>query len=531
MSAAAAAPYEVSPPTQGEDIEGRPEIVTNDRELHELAEASVEALHLLNEREATPQIFMQGPNIVRVFTCTDGRGLIQRVGPEALTGYLSQAASYVKLMQHGPRRVFPPREIATYIVKTKALHTFPELRGLTGVPTLRPDGTVLDTAGYDQATGLVYRPMNGLTVPAIPEQPSPEQVKEAVALLGLPLQDFPFEDQASRAAAWAILLTPVIRPAIQGGVPMALIDAPAPGSGKGLLAKVATIIATGREHAGMITQAETEAEWKKSLTALLSTGTPVILIDNLEGTLDSKHLAAALTATEWSDRLLGHTEIIEVPQQATWMATANNVVIGGDLARRTYLCRIDAGVEHPEDRTGFAIPDLAEWTLEHRGELVGAALTLARAWFVARKPVPENLPAGQDNFAGWARMLGGILHLAGIVGFLANKEQARVADSYLQELAGFLRTWFQIYGDQELRIGDALKDVRLLQAVPERFDAEDRRLGQKLGLAFRRFRGRPLNGYRLERVTSNHRGAGARWQVFCLGEQPEPLEPEKPPAL
>src|SRR5262249_10461123 len=76
--------------------------------------------------------------------------------------------------------------------------------------------------------------------------------------------DFPFVDQASRANLLALVLTSIIRPAIAGCVPLALIDAPQAGTGKGLLAKVVALIATG-QTAGMEILDQSDSEMRKKI--------------------------------------------------------------------------------------------------------------------------------------------------------------------------------------------------------------------------------------------------------------------------
>ena len=49
---------------------------------------------------------------------------------------------------------------------------FPGLEGITEVPVLRPDGTILLQPGYDRSTGLYYIPARGLRIAGVPERPT-----------------------------------------------------------------------------------------------------------------------------------------------------------------------------------------------------------------------------------------------------------------------------------------------------------------------------------------------------------------------
>ena len=104
---------------------------------------------------------------------------------------------------------------------------------------------------------------------------------EALALLfGELLYDFPFADQGSRAHALALLLQPYIRSVIEGPTPMYLIDAPARGTGKGLLAELVGLIAQGRA-AEVMAMPLGEEEVEKRITSFLLAGYPMALLDNV----------------------------------------------------------------------------------------------------------------------------------------------------------------------------------------------------------------------------------------------------------
>lgn len=109
---------------------------------------------------------------------------------------------------------------------------------------------------------------------------------------------------------------------IGGPTPLHLVEAPSRGHGKGLLAEVAAIIACGREAEVMAPAGDSD-ELKKRVTAHLVAASPMILLDNLVE-LRAPSLAAVLTATTWSGRILGESRMVRLPNRATWVATGNN---------------------------------------------------------------------------------------------------------------------------------------------------------------------------------------------------------------
>jgi len=87
------------------------------------------------------------------------------------------------------------------------------------------------------------------------------------------------------------VLTPIIRPLIDLA-PLAIMDAPQAGTGKGKLTDLVSIIATGRPAAKG--SAPTDAdELEKRITSLLSAGSTFVVFDDVAQTLRSPVLASA----------------------------------------------------------------------------------------------------------------------------------------------------------------------------------------------------------------------------------------------
>ncbi len=162
-------------------------------------------------------------------------------------------------------------------------------------------------------------------------------------------------------------------------------------------------------------EASTDEEWRKRITSTLLGAPTVICIDNLNRTLDAGALAAALTAHEWSDRLLGKSEQIQIPVRCVWVATANNPTLSTEISRRCIRIRIDPRVDKPWQREGFRHPKLRTWVEAQRGELIWAALILCRyglAHGAAGRPL--------GSYESWSDVLGRILAGCAIPGFLDN---------------------------------------------------------------------------------------------------------------
>lgn len=418
-----------------------------------------------------------------------------------------------------PVNCFPHKDVVKNILAVGEW-PFPALQGIVEAPALRADGTVLTEPGYDMTTRLLYVPVRGLHIPAIPEKPTKPQVAAALDAVEEIIGGFPFVDEASKANTLATMLISVMRPAIKGKTPLALIDAPQMGTGKGLLTEVIGLIATGRDSAMMSAPRE-EEEWRKRITATLLTGASVIIIDNVERELDSAALASVLTAREWSDRVLGLSKMVTLPVRAAWIANGNNIKVGGDIARRCYSARLDAKTARPWMRTGFKHPDLLQWVSENRGEILAALLTLARAWFAAGKP-NYKVPA-VGGFDEWARTVGGVLGFAGVTGFLKNLDGLYdTADESSLQWEKFLGVLASTFKDEPFTVnklvGRLQTQSRFMETLPDDVTSDDKdgevNLQRRLGKAFSKREGRRYGDLDIHLERSGMISRAVKWCVM-----------------
>jgi hypothetical protein len=404
------------------DQPGLPEVQVNGRELRDVSADAMRAL------VTTGNMFVRSGELVRVRVDEKGHASIETIGESALRSMLARAANFFtyreKKMRDGNaewvRTTTPPPLEVVRDVLALGTWTYPPIEGVIESPTMRPDGSIIKTPGYDPATQLFYQPIADFELPEIPEHPSQAQARNALRLLRDVVVDFPFEDEPSRDNALGAILTPAVRPMIRGSVPIALYDAPQQATGKTLLASITGLLSTGEMPD--ISPAPTDPEeWRKAITSQLSAGRSVIVFDNVTHALEDGSLAGATTATTWSDRLMGRNDKqIRVPARSVWMVTGNNLRVGGDLVSRCYLIRIDAKMSRPQERENFKHPNLEQWIREHRGELIGAVLTIARAWVAAGRPKPTCPKMRQEE---WRDVIGGMLEHAGGENFLRNQQR------------------------------------------------------------------------------------------------------------
>ncbi len=441
----------------GETAAGQvvPKIIITRRFLNDKSD---EAIGVLESANNPPFLFRRSGTLARISLDEKDHPRIIALTDIQLRGILARHAHFLKETEQGLVAAAPPLDLVKDILALGEWPSFPALEGIIQAPAIRPDGTVLSEAGYDPETGLYYVNPPNLCVPPIPESPTPEDVQRSIAYLKEIIQDFPFVEEADHANALGLLITLPLRPAIPGNIPMAAITKPTPGTGATLFVDTVAMIGTG-SSAPMAGLPRDDDEMRKFITSRLLAGDPLISFDNLELPLWGPSLSRALTCTVWEDRILGGNTTARLPQRAVWVANGNNLKLRGDLPRRTFPIQLDARLAKPWEREHFNHKKLGEWTLLHRGDLLAAILTIARAWFMAGKPEPKKLLPVMGGFTGWTQIIGGILSFSGVDGFLENLKQFHEeADLEGPEWEGFLSVWVEV-------IGESAKSCKEVEAI------------------------------------------------------------------
>ena len=442
---------------------------------------------------------------------TAGSLQILTAGPDFLRLRLTEIATWLRFDKRSNQWVqtdAPPAVARTLIDIPGMWPNTPNLAGIIEAPALRPDGTIIERPGYDEASGLYFDP--GLTdFPGIPARPSRCDAAAALDLLLEIIAGFPFVDEPSRSVALALLITPLVRHAVRAA-PLTGISAPKMGSGKTLLAHLPAYIATSRAPS-LMAQADDPLEEKKRLLALLLEGSIVTVIDNCERPLKSDALCTALTETVIRERILGSTRTISVPTTTTWVATGNGLAFDGDLSSRTVLCTLDPACEHPEERE-FDV-NLHVDIPQRRGELAAAAITIVKAFLAAGAP-RQGIPTF-GRFEEWSRFVREPLVWLGCADPYESRRAIEARDQVRDRLGNLLEAWHAAFKDNGQTVNTAIEIAdtngalrAALQAVAEdRGKISARRIGRFLAKYERRIE----RGYRA--VSAGTRSNATLWSV------------------
>jgi hypothetical protein len=485
-------------------------IQVNNRQLRDVIADAWTAIHAINEPAGQdirdkPFIFQKGGALVRI-AGTGAQGRIEALGDTAMYGVLARSANWLKVTEAAVLAAPPSRDTARDMLVNPD-PALPPLESVVRTPTFGKNATLITAAGYHRADALWMFSDDSLEIPEVPARPSREQLAQARSLLvDELLVDFPFVKDSDRAHAVAAILLPFLQRIIGDLAPIHLIEAPTQGSGKGLLASLISIVSTGAASEGR-TVPESEDEVRKMITAELITGRPIILLDNLseKRKLDSAALASVVTLPWWTDRLLGESTMLHLRNNALWLMTGNNPRLSGEMSRRCIRLRIDPRIDMPWLRAGFKHPLIAEWAQENRSALVHAALTLVQAWIAAGKPLHTTR---LGSFESWSGIMGGVLEVAGIPGFLCNlNELYEAADTDGQMWREFTGAWWEAYREEPKKAGELnqfCEERDLMLSV--RGDGSARSQQTRLGKALAAKRDRVFNRLTVKQSSqSNHK--------------------------
>ena len=199
-----------------------------------------------------PCVYQRGGLLVRVINVDNevSRRSLFPAGPRivplshtTLRERLSAVATWAGRGEGGGE-VAPPPPIVNAVLDRASWQGIRQLTSIVEYPVALPDGSILSRAGYDAASGIFFSPRCPIEL-SVPESPTIEDARRAVAELLEVIDEFPFAGECHRSAWMAAMLTPLARFAFRGCAPLFLAEANVPAAGKGLLVDVAALIVRG----------------------------------------------------------------------------------------------------------------------------------------------------------------------------------------------------------------------------------------------------------------------------------------------
>jgi putative DNA primase/helicase len=415
-----------------------------------------------------------------------------------------------------------PANVATTLESGTDDFTFRPLTALANAPFLRVDGSICDSPGYDEATGIYYAP--SLTFPAISAAPTWHEAREALDSISHLVKQFPFANAVSRSVFLSDALTAIARPTLPKS-PVVLYNATMAGSGKTLMASIANLIAYG--HATTHPwPGVNEEELKKVFTSVLIAGDPVVVFDNLPNgaMIKSAALSQFATSDDYADRKLGVSERVKFRNRTRVVLTGNNITLASDNARRTLVCDLQLEVESIKDRNvEFEYPSLALHIKQNRAFYISAALTVLKAYAVHDDHL---MLTPLDSFEDWSWRVREALVWLG-------EEDPVAAVNYENDGSGEIANVFEIIQsivntkrsaskDQDFRSTDlanwAASNIALRDAL-EQAGCLDTNSSGKLGYWLRAHKNRISGGLKLVTLVVSGGRQPNKWQLLDLSKQ------------
>lgn len=385
------------------------------------------------------------------------------------------------------------------------------------------------------------------------DTPIKQDVDTAVDFLSQEvLGGFRFESEADKTNALGLLLLPYCKPLVRGMSPLHLIEAPTPGTGKSLLSEVivqayqgsATDSISYPDDNGIAAM----GEFKKECDTALLEARPVVTIENVNGVLQGGFFAKLVSQPRHSIRRFHTQTSADVYNKGIWIANGNNPRVSDEIARRIVKIRLDSKTESPELRRDFdpekaGVDRMLSWVNKNRPRIVGACLTLIQSWLANGRPLPAESTPSKGGFDSWREVIGGILHNAGLTGFLENQSGVR-KDPLYEEWVEFIEAWSAARrvgqklgkGPDEIDLGRALRPAEL-NAFAEDHNLLPITRGQdtpqsqttRLGRMLNKYLGRVFVGWQLKQEI-DRRNHSSKYSLEPSTDTPITLAAEVLPA-
>ena len=111
--------------------------------------------------------------------------VVETVDQWKLLEFMTEHVPCAKVNQGNVNPTEPPMKLARHFMAAKDRWRFRSLKGVIQAPTLRADGTLLATPGFDVQSGL-YLDTGGVIYPPIKDEPTKRDALEALQVLKNP---------------------------------------------------------------------------------------------------------------------------------------------------------------------------------------------------------------------------------------------------------------------------------------------------------------------------------------------------------
>jgi hypothetical protein len=200
--------------------------------------------------------------------------ILEPYNKEGMLLRIEQSVAFYEEKEGHPTPIPVSDKLVNLVLKNPE-SSLPATIGLVSHPLVLPTGELLIEEGLHSGSGISVH-FGGTSF----EEPGSMTPSDGIGILRTEmLGEFHFASEADEAAAFALVLTPIVRKMLDIA-PGYVINASTQGSGKTTLARMTHLLITGQDMpvAAML---ESGTEDNKVLTAMLSASVPMVCFDNL----------------------------------------------------------------------------------------------------------------------------------------------------------------------------------------------------------------------------------------------------------
>jgi hypothetical protein len=334
--------------------------------------------------------------------------LLTRIGEPELAELIEQHIEYVD--NQGREVHLPPQFVKHYRERPEDL-ALPIVAGIAQLPIVLGSGEIMSGRGLDRATGVVFRVSAELDalLPSRTDCNGPAVGRAMRWLVDEWLCDVATSYQG-KCITLACALT-LIERVVLAERPAFFFTAGRRGGGKTTTLNMIANAVLG-EDAAAAAWSPNEEERRKALFAYFLEGVAFLVWDNITRgtTISCPSIEKSLTASFYSDRLLGVSEHKRVPVTSIQAFTGNAIAPRGDMCSRALQVLINVNRHDPENRD-FKHPNPIEWTRSHRGEILQKLYTILLGNSRLGQAKTERTPA-PTRFKQWWLLVGAAIEHA-----------------------------------------------------------------------------------------------------------------------
>ena len=416
--------------------------------------------------DSAARIYVQELNHGEMYRYGGAVSIIDRTGHRPTIVPLSSAAAqsrfekYVNFWvssKYGESRAILSDRLAGAILESEARQQLPALNTLVDWPFLvvRDGKLVSLSPGYNPIEGIYVT--SGKPVESMSLDEAVRMIRDV--LLG----EFCFLRESDRSRAIAAVLSPAmaIGRLIKGFTAPTAFEASESQTGKGTL--VSCIEGANGEDGCYISKRNGGVgSFDESIDGALISGRPILVIDNLRGSLNSESLESIITKARHKARTPYRSYVDVDTTRFCLFITSNGAEFSPDMANRISVVRLR------KRKTDFQFSRYPEGLINRHAaanthRFLGAIHTVIRAWYEKGQPQTDET---RHSFLGWAQSMDWIVQTI-FKGAPLMDDHVGIRDRLCRPGLGFVRL-ISVAVEASGKLGEDLRAQDLFNLAEER---------------------------------------------------------------